>query len=226
MIELNLLPQEFRRKKRKKIELPKLPIIPFAVVIFGILIVLQVSLMGITLMLKSREARLEKRWEEIRPKKIELDKLKKEIGDINKQSDAINELMKERVLWSKILNEISSSITPNIWLTAISYDEKAEKRPVKKTAKKVPAKSARKKSKTKETYETYAVRTLLISGNAAGRGEEAPAYIARFINALKKDKTFSVYFEDIEPVSMKKMQVAGEEVMDFTLSCTFKEEKG
>ena len=222
MIELNLLPQEFRKKKRKKIELPKLPIIPFAAVIFGVLIVLQVSLMGIIFLLKGQEARLGKKWEEVLPKKSEMDKLKKEIGDINKQADAINNLMKERVLWARILNEISSNITPNIWLTFLSYDEKTEKKQVKQTSKK----TSRKKSKKKQTLETYEVRTLLISGNAAGRGEEAPAYIARFINALKSNKEFSTYFREIEPVSMKKIQVAGEEIMDFTLLCTFKEEKG
>ena len=222
MIELNLLPPEFRKKKRKKIELPKLPIIPFAALIFGILIVLQISLLGIIFLLKTQEARLDKKWEEIAPKKIEMDRLKKEIGDINNKTDAINELVKERVLWSGILNEISSSITPSIWLTSLSYDEKTEKTEVKKAAEK----SAGKKSRKKQTYETRDVRTLLISGNATGRGEEAPAYIARFINALKNNKTFSVYFREVEPVSMKKIQMAGEEVMDFTILCTFKEEKG
>jgi len=225
MIELNLLPQEFRKKKRKKIELPKLPIIPLAATIFGILVILQISLMAIIFLLKGQEGRLAKRWEELRPKKIELDKLKKEIGDINKQASAIDELMKERVLWARILNEISSSITPNIWLTSLSYEEKTEKKPVKEDAKKV-RRASRKKTKASQAYETYQVGTLLVSGNAAGRGEEAPAYIARFINALKKNKNFAAQFQEIEPISMKKMKVAGEEVMDFTLSCTFKEEKG
>ena len=107
--------------------------------------------------------------------------------------------MEKQLNWSQLLNELSNSVTANIWLTKLSYDE-----------------SAVLKNK---------IRTLTLSGSAAGRSEETTTYIAHFIKALKDNKNFFTEFDNIELVSIRKGQVAKQDVMNFTLACSFKIEE-
>lgn len=196
MIELNLLPAELR-KKRSRIELPKIPLIPLALAIIGSLVLLQLLLGGLILMCKNQLSRADKIWQDLAPEKVELDSIKLAIKTASRKTRAIEELIKKRLSWARLLNELSSSLTANIWLTDFSYQEKAK------------------------------AHALTLSGSASVKGdEEATRDIARFIKALKANKNFFKNFEDIELVSMKKSSLAKQELMDFTLSCRFKKKGG
>ena len=219
MIELNLLPQELR-KKRKKIELPDLPLIPISAAIIGALVVVQLVL-GFLITISNRQlTSAEKTWKELAPKKAEFDKIKKEIALTGQKTKAIEGLIADRFNWARFLNELSNSLTANIWLTELSYNEE------KAASQSSSSKKTRRSSSTasKQPAEQSVARFLVISGSASGKDEEGTAYIARFIKSLKNNADFFSNFNDIELVSIKKGTVSGKDVMDFTVSCKFKSE--
>jgi len=192
MIELNLIPEEFKKKK-KKFEIPEIQIAPVAAVFAGILVVVQLFLGGIVLIGKAQLAALDKTWQGLEPKRQVLDDLKKSITFTDKKIKSLEVLMEARVSWAELLNALSDSLTANIWLTELS--------------------SIRHEGKS---------RNLKLSGSALARGEGATRDIARFIKALKANKNFFRNFEDIELVSIKEGSQAGQNVMNFTLACKFK----
>ena len=200
MIELNLLPEELKKKKQK-IELPEIPFIPITIGVIAALLLLQLLLSGIIFASKKQLAALDRTWQEMAPEKKEVETIKGRISATSKKTRAIEELMQKRLNWSRLLNELSNSMIANIWLSGLIYDEKS-------------AKSARDKEKS--------VPTLRLSGSASAKGEGATSDIARFIESLKSNKNFFRDFDEIELVSIKKGQASGQDVMDFTLVASFK----
>ncbi len=195
MIELNLLPEEFK-KKRTRIELPEIPLVPIAVVFVSALLVIQFILGAVIFLSKRQLAGLDEKWEELVPKKEEFETIKEQIVTTDKKVTAVEGLMEEQLNWSRLLNQLSNSVTANIWLTQLAYEE--------------------------GTASRNKIRTLALSGSAAGKSEEATAYIARFIKALKDNKIFFGNFDNIELVSIRKGLVAEQDVMNFILTCSFK----
>jgi len=222
MIELNLLPQELRKRK-KKIELPEIPIIPIALSFVGALAVVQIVLMLFIFGMNKQLVSCESTWKELAPKKAKFDKVKKEIALTMQKTTAIDSLIKERFNWAEFLNELSNSVTGNIWLTKFSYI-KGPAVKAKKTSRIKLSKKAKQALKTKQS-ESKNLRSLKLFGSASGKGEEGTAHIARFIRSLKENKDFFKHFSDIELVSIKKGSVAGQNVMDFEIMCSFKPEK-
>jgi hypothetical protein len=251
MIELNLLPGELRKKSRARIELPEIPLMPVAIAIVGALFIIQIALSGLIFLNKSQLSGLNKKWKELEPKKAELDGIKQKIADLTKKNQVIEELMKKQKNWARILNELSNSITPNIWLTDLQYEEKMSKetmmapqriapRAMPKAipdAAKIKNKTSREKGSDMFDEEEKVkkrppaaelalskTRAITLIGCASGKGEETTAHIARFIRALKTNENFFRDFEDVEVLSIKKGVAAGEDVMNFTLVCRFKPE--
>ena len=215
MIELNLLPEELKKKK-KRIELPEIPFIPIGLVLIGTLVVIQLLLSGWVAITRAQISSLEKAWQELAPKRTELDSIKKKISTTSKKAQVIEYLIDKRMSWARLLGELGDSVTSNIWLTSLSYDEKIET-PAKKTSR------GSSKNKTKAEPKIYKTSTLTISGSASGKGEEGTAYIARFIQSLKNNKDFFKNFSDVELVSIKQGSVADQDVMNFKLACRFKQ---
>jgi len=209
MIELNLLPEELRKKK-KRIELPDIPIIPIVGVLVGLLIIFQLLIGGITLMCKNQLRALDGSWEKLAPGKMELDGIKRQIKNTGSKIEAIENLIEKRLSWTQLLNELSNSLTPNIWLKELVYQER----------KKSQARDSKKNISRKPPEEK--VKSLLISGSASAKGQEATRDIAQFITALKSNNDFFKDFEDIELLSIKKNTVAGQDSMDFTILCEFR----
>ncbi|UCD55113.1 MAG: PilN domain-containing protein [Candidatus Omnitrophota bacterium] len=194
MIELNLLPEELK-KKRTRIELPEIPLVPIAVAFLGILLIVQFIVGGFIFLSRRQLGSLNKKWENLAPKKTALAKLKGQITVTGKKVEAIEGLIEKQLNWSCLLNELSNSLTANIWLTELSYDERGR---------------------------GNTIRTLTLSGSAVGKGEETTAFIAHFIKSLKDNKKFFAQFDNIELVSIKKGRIAEQDIMNFILICSFK----
>jgi len=195
MIEINLLPKELRKKKRK-IELPTIPVIPIGAGAIALLVIIQLLLGSVFFIAKAHLARLDKKWDILAPKKRELDKIKRKLNTTKKKIRAIDELMAKRLNWSRVLNELSNSIRSNIWFNELDY---------------------------RESLDGNIIRgTLSISGSSISHGEEGTADIAYFIRSLKTNEEFFRDFEDVELVNITKGSVSGQDVMNFALICKFK----
>ncbi|MFH1593768.1 MAG: PilN domain-containing protein [Candidatus Omnitrophota bacterium] len=199
MVEINLLPEEIKRKKIA-LSIPEIPLVPIAVLIVVILVLVQVLMVGLGSLSKKQQYTLGKEWDELKPQSEELDRIKSNISILTKKTEAIEELLKIRLNWAGILNELSDSLTENIWLQELSYGAGGARSPA-----------------------LLSKRSLKISGFASGRGGQATAFVTHFVKALRNNSDFSKYFDEIEHGPIREVTVKGEQVMSFTINCAFKE---
>ena len=197
MIEINLLPAQYRIKKkgkRKKIapEKKTLFLLSIAIEIFLILAVVGYSFF-LQIELKKVKKELAKTEEELKvlePLYKEVTLARKEIETIKPKLVVLDALVESRKLWSRKLNQISWLLHEKIWLTKIEV------------------------SKT----------LLTLKGSAVSlEGEERLQAIADFMAILKGDKNFFAdYFEDLRFVNCSSREIGNFDVMDFTFELPVK----
>ena len=193
MIEINLLPPEMRKKK---LELPEIPLIPVGV---GILCVFVIGslILGLVVHRKNSQLKILRReWAEKLPLKNEADGLKAEAERLRREKVLLEDLSKRRFLWSAKLNSLSDLIPMGIWLTELSLDEMGE------------------------------MRFLTLEGIAMPfKRQEMIALVTRFMDTLKRDKRFFSGLESIELGPIERIKVEETEVMRFSLICRLEKER-
>jgi len=230
MIEINLLPEEYRKKdaQAKRMDLAKfnvqnLPLFKIAGAALAVMVAVPVLLFFIGLYARAHLSSMEKRYNQMAPAKVEADALKSEIEMVNKKMQAIDELMVKRFSWARKLNDLSDSVTPGIWLTELSYSEKLTERPVTINIKGMKPKGQNDARKT--VMEKALEKYLIISGYASGMGEDGTAAVGKFIKSLKDSSAFYSDFSGIELGAIKTDRIEDQEVMSFKITCMFKEMK-
>ncbi|MBU3933863.1 MAG: PilN domain-containing protein, partial [Candidatus Omnitrophica bacterium] len=118
------------------------------------------------------------------------------------------QVIKNRILWSKKLNQLSELMVSGIWLNELKVEPwtKVKVQPLAQ-AKGQP------------------LKYLIIQGSCASRTKDEPALIGRFMQNLKDDPLFSSDFAEIELGPIEKRLINQTAVMDFILTCRFKQEK-
>lgn len=215
MIELNLLPGELRQKK-KEIRLPSIPVIPVAGGVLSLLILMHILLFGVLQVAKGRVKSYNKKWEELAPKRKEVLNLKAETETMDRKVHLLEALIKNRILWAEKLNAISDSLPSNIWLTELSY----AKAPAQRIQDRIPGIIPQ-----VSVQAGPDLGALHLRGFATGKTEEATSSVGRYIKALEENSYFGEDFSDIELGSVKRSVYATDEVMEFNLICSYKEEK-
>ena len=226
MIEINLLPQEYRKRESRfkgvdisQLNLQSIPVTHIIVVVVACLILAQATVFLLGLYGKGRLAVLTKRYGELLPGKTEYDALQAKASEEAKRIAAIDELMVKRFSWARKLGSLSDALTPGIWLTNLSYDERSVEKYVSAVAqKKNPEGEAPQMIK-----QTSTARFLTITGYAAGMGEQGASLVGKFIKSMKDDAGFYGDFSDIVLGSIRSDKVEGQEVMQFKITCMFKE---
>jgi hypothetical protein len=228
MIEINLLPEEFKKKEPrfKKIDLSglkladinfnKLPLVGIGLGAIAFLILFHLILFLIGINSKASLAAISKETRVLSPEKREADKLRNDLDLINKKIVAIDGLMVK-------LNALSDSITPGIWLTEISYDEIEGNKLVLVSAK--PSNDKTKRNSSRSVTEKVILRYLVISGYASSMGEQGTALIGKFIKALRDSSEFYSDFSEIKLGSIKTDKYLDQEVMNFKITCLYKNEE-
>lgn len=213
MIEINLLPAELRKKKKKKVPSfefsfnKKIPL-----VVFGGLVLFHLLFISLNTVTKIRLKSLKNNWQGISLKREKLNQIKAELKEVNAKIPLIEQLMRDRILWSRKLNQISELAVPGVWLNELSLEikEEALPRPIARTKVKTPA------------AKPKVLKYLIIEGSCASRGKDEPALIGRFMQNLKSDASFSSDFTGIELGPIKERRIEQIEVMDFILTGRFK----
>lgn len=190
MIEINLAPDNIR-KKRKKTFFPKALSIPREAIIglVGGLIVLLVLvhiLLQVMIFVKyAQHLREKKRWESILPEKEKVDVVLTELRTLRNKLNAIRQVTtEERISWAHKLNNISDSVPRGLWLNKISLGEKI----------------------------------LLIDGSVVSRNKDEIVSVGNFVTNLKKHKSFMKGLENIEVGSIQKRNIKTVEVADFLIT--------
>lgn len=196
MIEINLLPQDLRRKKG--IDFSRIPKKKLIFAVFGSIVLLHLLFVFLTAINQKRLKSLNKTWLELSFKREKLQQLKQEWKELNTKVPLIEQLIRNRILWAEKLNRLSEALVSGVWLSELSL-----------------------KTDEKDKFIKY----LLIKGSCASRKKDEPALIGRFMQNLKEDPLFSADFAEIELGPIKKRLIKQTEVMDFILTCRFKPER-
>lgn len=228
MIEINLLPQEMRKKEPRfkaiefgDIDLKNLPVKNIGIAAVVVLLALHAILFVMGSYSKSKIAEITKKYNAILPERNNAQALKSQIDLINRKVAAIDELMVKRFGWAEKLSSLNDSVTPGIWLSELTYDEKIGESAKKVVTKQVAA--GGKNQALKQSTEKVMLRYLLISGYASSMGEQGTASIGKFIKSLKDNPRFYSDFSRIELGSIKSEKMQDQEVMSFKLTCMFKQ---
>lgn len=226
MIEINLLPQEYRKKESRfkgmdisQLNLQSIPVMHIIIAVVACLILVQATVFLLGLYGRSRVAVLTKQYGELLPGKKEFDMLQAKAAEESKRIAAIDELMVKRFSWARKLSSLSDALTPGIWLTSLSYDERAVEKYVSAGIQKKPNEG----EAPQLVKQTSTARFLTISGYAAGMGEQGASLVGKFIRSMKDQADFYADFSDIVLGSIRSDKVEGQEVMLFKITCMFKE---
>ena len=209
MIEINLLPEELRKRR---IELPEISFLPIIIAFLGIVIIAHL-LLGLSINLKTKSLRrLEKRWQEVLPDKENADKFKHELTVMRTKIDTIDNLIQSRTSWAKKLSDLSDAMIPSVWLNRLWLE--------KRVVLQKPEAGESEEGSTEP--KRVIVKTLHLNGSVVATGGEGTATIGTFIKSLKNNEEFFADFKEIESAFIQRSQLKDIEVMDFELICYFK----
>ena len=214
MIEINLLPDENKKSKRRttsnmdlsRVNIQALPVVKIALVCAGIIVFIQALVFALGLGLGSLSKSMTKEYSAIEPEKEETQVIEHQTAKLARKVSAIDELMVKQFIWAKKLNDLSNSVTPGIWLTELEYNEDVAQAPKGESA---PA-------------QNVTSKRLVISGNASSMGEEGTALIGKFIQSLKSNPGFYADFSEINLGKIRREKIDDQEVMTFEITCLFK----
>ena len=218
MIELNLLPEEFRRKEAQKLVLPELPIKKILLIVLpsivGIQVLLSVVAFGVKIRaqgLKSEIAGMRKKTETITAHKAETAQIRAKLVQVDSQ-------VKRSYYWSKLLNAVSDSMIKGVWLNTLSMAEEPS------SAHRVQrqAKAGSKSSAAAVPASTTMLKVLKLNGSVVGKGDETEN-VGKFIKELKSNSVLSGLFLDVELSDMTQRKIKEFDVYDFVITCVFKE---
>lgn len=202
MIELNLLPKELqkKRKKRKAAQMPKLPLVQISVGIIAVLLLTHVVLLVLVRSNRKLSATLKQKWTEMQPQREKTDGIAKEINRLDKRVSAVRKITKPDLDWAQLLSGLNQAVIANIWLSEFKVNSAGGDR----------------------GEPGGPLVSLDLTGYALGKSEIAMSTVGRFMESLKRNKNFYIYFDEIELQNIRNAMISGEEVMLFKLICKFK----
>lgn len=209
MIEINLVPEEYRKRKKKEIlVLPRGFAFFIGMWFFGLFIMFGILLNLNVESKRSRVEKLEKEWSLLQPKKVQLDALKSEASLLENELSFFKKVLYKKFYWSEKLNGISDNLLDGVWLTELSIGA-AEETP----------------GAISSELPRRAIRSLILSGSVFCKDAEEENYISEFIKNLKTDKEFFKDFKDVELKSVQAKKIVDKEVKDFVIVLSLKEEE-
>lgn len=216
MIKVNLLPEEYKRKRRAAIEL-NIPL-PLPAVLAGAGVLALVLLVSVSLfvgsMMVGRHIQATKRdLAGIQSRAAYAEQLVARKAALDKKMSIIESLVAKRTLWWEKLNRLAYLVPDEVWLTRVSTEKRVEQ---------VPAVKPGEKATTIDRY------FLVITGLALpppDRRTGELGVVSKFIRMLKEDPKFMAGFKGVEqdgPIQL--LSSHGYEMMEFKLACEFDKE--
>ncbi len=207
MIEINLLPISLREKGRK-IELPPVTFIVVGGGILALLLLSSAILAASTYVKRSRLQKVEEKFKKLKPQSEQIAHLKNDKQKLQKKMTVIEQLVDKRILWARKLNELSSLIPPQVWLTSLFIEERSPET-------------------GSSENETKKKKFLVIKAVAISRGEGETGelgLVGDFMDEIRKDSSFCADITSVERwAPIRRSEIGGSETMHFELSCPFKE---
>ncbi len=122
MIEINLLPEELKAKRKKIAGMESFLLIIRLVI--AILLVLHLVLFVLHIQKAMRVGILEEKWKKLQPQKKVIEDLKKQATGVSEVSDVAQQLTNQRINWSEKLNKLSLDLPAGVWFTQLQLNPK------------------------------------------------------------------------------------------------------
>ena len=211
MIEINLLPEELKKKKKVKAPKPeagaapsfsfsfKIQLLPTCLGVLGGILLLNFIVTLLTSMNVNSSYGMQDEWKGLKPQKEIIDRIKSKSMALKKRLNSIRRIAHPELEWTRLLSGLNQAVIPDVWLTSF----KPTLAPQGTEGKTMPL-------------------SLSLEGYAVGKSETATSTVAKFINSLKNNKDFFGYFDDVELQDIRSSKISDQEAMKFKLVCKFK----
>ena len=215
MIEINLLPEQMRKKEAVKIALPDIPIKKTVTIALAVIFGFQALFTLLTIFLGFQKSSYTRQGQMFREANKEITQQKTETTGMYGRLKDARLVTTRKFYWAALLNALSNSMTKGVWLRAF-YVSDQEPKPASAAYPAEPTAATDKKA-PKDRY-------LVIEGSAVGTGQET-AFIGKFLKQLKDNPLFGELFVDIKPSNINQRRIKEYDVYDFMIYCKFRKEK-
>ena len=205
MINVNLLPHHLRPIKRT----------PLPYMVSFIVVVIALAVMATTFLEKYAEIRTARntlqehkdRLASLKPIVDEHNQLVEQKQALAKKIETINEIVSDRIIWSRQLWNLARLIPRNFWYDGIGVEMKRFQETVT---------SYNPDTKEDETKQISVMRQLFVVGGHIIPGEKGSADLSPFLLTAEKDEEFASLFE-LETSSFEDAEFEGFPVRTFEL---------
>ena len=207
MITINLLPEELKAQRSKRLREQKFPLTLILLSTDIILIAVLLIVSGVNLARNATLKALESRLQGLAPEQQKIMKVMQKTTDLKTTNAFFEEITSTDVNWSQKLNILSELLVPGIWFREITVKEQIAG-PVVHGSKEPPK------------VDHY----LKVSAVVVSVAHDEMGVIGAFMRELKANNLFNAHFKNIELESVLRRSIADVEVMDFNVLCYFKDE--
>ena len=220
MIQLNLLPPEYRKKKSSFTleQLPGVHALPLQLLsglplqriyLFvggGLLALYTLAFLGVQINALTLK-RLETEWAQLSQEREKIKQMTQNYTELEATEKAVEKLH-HQFRWSQKLQQLSDSMVRGVWLRELSLGEYHGEGVV------LPGGAQ---------SGNQPERVLILTGTAASPKGDQTALVGRFIRSLNENKDFFADFKGVKLESIKRRTIQSLDVMDFKILCTFRE---
>ena len=191
MIEINLLPPQFRKKRKaanfvsQTIALPRETAIALVGGALFFLLFIHAVLQFVIAIKFVQIKRYERQLAKIAPDKANSDRVLQELRVLKAKVESIENVAGQRkILWAKKLNAISDVIPRGVWLTRLTFQD----------------------------------GVLIIQGSAVSKSKNEMSNVHTFTASLKNASGFNEYLTNIELGLIKSRKINTTQIADFTIT--------
>lgn len=195
MIDINLVPESLRKRRRNELlsggvfNIPREVLVGIGGGILALMLFVDVSFFVVKVIKFFEYQHVKARWQSIQPDKSVMDTIKQNLQEVQKEVKSIKDITEgQSSSWSQKLNTLSDSLPKGVWLRKITLTDKQ----------------------------------LFIEGSTVSQGQSEIINVGNFVSNMKKDADFMKDFESIEVDYIQSRKSEGLQVSDFTILAKLK----
>lgn len=195
MIDINLVPESLRKRRRNELlsggvfNIPREVVVGIGGGILALMLLVDGLFFGVKVIKFFEYQHVKSKWQSIQPDKSVMDSIKQNLQEVQKEVKSIKDITEgQSSSWSQKLNSLSDSLPKGVWLRKITLTEKQ----------------------------------LFIEGSTVSQGQSEIINVGSFVSNMKKDTEFMKDFESIEVDYIQSRKSEGPQVSDFTILAKLK----
>lgn len=225
MIQINLLPEELRKREAPKIVLPEIPVTKTLLICGALLLTAQIIFTLLTFYYSWQGRTLKEKADASRSQNAQIQRYQSQTRQIQEELKSMRSLLIRKFYWASLLNAITDSTSKGVWFRGFSVEEGKSVRSANTTSPKTP-KTSDSTSPTPSTRQSAVSEKpyiLKLTGSVMAPGQET-AVIGKEIKSLEENPVIRELFSG-SSVTMSQRKIKDVDVYDFELILKFKKGK-